>query len=243
MRTVAVVACRLESTRLYGKPMHLLGYRPIIAHLLSQLRLPHRIDEIVLAISDGPGQNVFVEVAKQEGLRWHIGSEMDVLRRTVESAEMADAETVIRVTPDCPFAYWDNVDEMIETHERERAALTVTEHLPHGTAVEVIDLATLRWICDSPDSEARHHEHSTMYISEHPNRYKILRRDAPEDLRRPDIRLTVDLPEDLILMRRIYDALAAEGEPIPVRRIVQFLDANPEVRAINGSIETLHLWR
>ena len=243
MKTVAVVACRLESTRLYGKPMHLLGDQPIIAHLLSALRQPKRIDEIVLAISDGPGQGVFVDVAKREGIGYWIGSELDVLYRTVKTAEMASAETVIRVTPDCPFAYWENVDEMIETHESQKAHLTVTEHLPHGAAVEVIDWATLKWICESPDSEARHHEHSTMYISEHPERYKILRMDAPEDLRRPDIRLTVDLPEDLILVRRIYDALHSQGEPIPIRPIVQYLDAHPEVREINGAIETLHLWK
>jgi spore coat polysaccharide biosynthesis protein SpsF len=223
--------------------MHLLGDRPIIDHLISALRKPKRIDEIVLAISDGPGQRVFIDVAKQHGLRYLIGSEQDVLARTVGAARLAGAETVIRVTTDCPFVYWENVDEMVDTHVEEGAHLTVTEHLPHGAAIEVIDWKTLDWICQSPESEARHHEHSTMYISEHPDRYKIIRMAAPEDLRRADIRLTVDLPEDLILVRRIYESLRDLGEPIPIRSIIAFLDAHPEVREINVAVETLHLWK
>ena len=44
-----------------------------------------------------------------------------------------------------------------------------------------------------------------------------------------DLRLTVDYPEDLILCRAVYDALASSAPLIPLRQIISFLDGRPDL--------------
>ena len=46
---------------------------------------------------------------------------------------------------------------------------------------------------------------------------------APEPMRRLDIRLTVDYPEDLVLCRRVHEALKPLGPRIPIAEIIEFL--------------------
>jgi spore coat polysaccharide biosynthesis protein SpsF (cytidylyltransferase family) len=49
---------------------------------------------------------------------------------------------------------------------------------------------------------------------------------------RTDVRLDLDYPEDIELIRRIYEALY-KGKPIPLEEVYQFLDSNPELILIN----------
>ena len=53
----------------------------------------------------------------------------------------------------------------------------------------------------------------TLYFKGHPEVFAMARWDAPEPVRRPHYRLTLDTPEDLELLRRVYGALyrAEEG--------------------------------
>jgi spore coat polysaccharide biosynthesis protein SpsF len=72
---------------------------------------------------------------------------------------------------------------------------------------------------------------------EHPELYKTLRFQAPPAVRRPDLRLTVDYPEDLIVCREIAMALGKEGPLFSLESIVAYLDAHPSLNAINKKIE------
>jgi len=141
-------------------------------------------------------------------------------------------DIVVRFTTECPFIYVENLGEMIRRHIEEEADLTVCENLPDGAYGEVISLGALRR--SHQEGEDRHRTAwVSLYIFENPGKFKILRLLPPEPLRRPDLRITVDYPEDLVVCRKIYEALGSEGKRIAVESIIKFLDANPEVKAVN----------
>ena len=50
---------------------------------------------------------------------------------------------------------------------------------------------------------------------------------APENIKRTDIRLTVDYPEDLVVCRAVYDHFKDLAPRILVKKIIKFLDENP----------------
>lgn len=243
MKSTAVLACRLESTRLFGKPMQLINDLPIILHLISRLRKPKKIDEIVLAISDEPGQHVFIDLARKNGLRHVIGDQKDVLGRLIKGGDLAQTDIVVRTTTENPYIYWENLDELIELHIKNRADLTVTEHLPLGSFLEVISLTAMKKA--HHDGEDRHRsELCTLYICENPEKFKIQKVKPPEKLRRPDIRLTVDTPQDLILVRTIWEKLSPIKEMFSINDIVDLFEADPSLMRINNSNkETLYLWK
>ncbi|MCB0056670.1 MAG: N-acetylneuraminate synthase family protein [Caldilineaceae bacterium] len=242
MKVAATLACRAESVRLYGKPMQLVGDRPIIHHLIRQLRMVSALDEIVLAISEGPSQGVFVDFAQREGLPYVVGPEKDVLKRLIMAAEAVGADIALRTTTENPYIYWENIDELIRLHVENNADLTVTERLPLGAFVEIISVDALRK--SHRHGEDRHRsELCTLFIAENPDLFTIQRVAAPLEIERPDIRLTVDTPQDLIVVRAIWDALQNDNELIRMADIVEFLDAHPEIRQINTGENTLYLWK
>lgn len=243
-RVVATLPCRNASNRLYAKPLQRLGELTILDYLVARLRSVRRIDEIVLAISEGIENEIFVGHARRLGLRAIVGDERDVQQRLIDAGQAGDADHLVRVTTECPFVHVGNLDELIEAHITAGAALSVCEGLPEGTYAEIIDLRSLK---DAHDrGEARHRsELSTLYLFEHPERYRLLRVEAPAGLRRPEIRLTVDYPEDLIVCRAVAEALGANGMLFSLEDIIVFLDAHPEIMAINSWISagTGRIWR
>ena len=241
MKVAAVLACRAESSRLYGKPMQLVGDRPIIQHLIDRLRLVQFIDEIVLAISDGPSHGVFVHYAEEQGLSYVIGQEKDVLGRLILAADSVQADIVVRITTENPFIYWENVDDLVREHIAHDADLTVAEGLPLGAFIEVVSLDALKR--SHRYGEDRHRsEFCTLFIAENPGIFTIWRVDSPTKLRRPDIRLTVDTPLDLILARMLWTELHCDDRLITIEEIVDFLETHPDVAAINAEERSLYLW-
>jgi spore coat polysaccharide biosynthesis protein SpsF len=234
-RVVAALACRVQSKRLYAKPLQLIGDKTILEHQLDQLRRAPQIDEIVLAISEGTENCPFLDIAKKHGLKYVLGDQRDVLHRLILAGRVGKATLVFRVTTECPYLYLDNIGELVDAHIKNDNDLTVCERLPEGTYFELINLKALERSHAEGDDRYRS-EFCTRYIFDHPEWFKIGKHTPPTPLQRPDIRLTVDYPEDLIVMRNIYDALKATT-PIPIRSIIEFLDRHPEIKAINSQVD------
>jgi spore coat polysaccharide biosynthesis protein SpsF (cytidylyltransferase family) len=75
---------------------------------------------------------------------------------------------------------------------------------------------------------------------EHPERYKTVKLLAPEKVRRPDLRLTVDYPEDLIVCRQVAEALGKDGPLFPLEAVVEYLDTHPKLNTMNNGIDAGH---
>lgn len=241
-KVAATLACRAESIRLYGKPLQLVGDRPIVQHLIDRLRQVSAIDEIVLAISEGPSVGVFTDYAEREGLAYIIGPEKDVLGRLILAADHVRANIAVRSTTENPYVYWENLDGLIHAHIEEGADLTVTEHLPFGAFLEVISVEALRRA--HRHGEDRHRsELCTLFIAENPGLFKVRRIPAPPEVHAPDLRLTVDDPQDLIVVRTLWSALQREGHLITISEIVQFVREHPEVVARSVGEPALYLWK
>ena len=55
---------------------------------------------------------------------------------------------------------------------------------------------------------------------------------TPKELIRKDLRLTVDYPEDLIFCRKIFNHFKELAPAIPIIKIVEFIDNNPELKKL-----------
>lgn len=240
-KIVAALACRVQSKRLYGKPVQLLDVEnniTIIEYLVSFLKSVSLIDEIVLAISEGDENKPFYTLAEKMGVEYIVGSEQDVQHRLILAADKAEGSIVYRVTTECPFIYMDNFEDVLRKHVENQASLTVIEGLPEGTYYEIIDLECLKLAHD--EGESRHRsELCTLYMAENPKKFSIQKLDVDSQaLHRPDIRLTVDYPEDLIVVREVYKALKNEGQFLKIDEIIKYMDEHPQLKAVNGWIDS-----
>lgn len=230
-RLVAAIACRNQGSRLYGKPVQNLdaekGIR-IIDNIIDCLRTIDCIDEITLGISEGVENDVFKIIAEQKGLRYVVGDQIDVLSRLVKCGQLAGATDIFRVTSESPFLYYEPVEDLWRRHQDEKADATFLDDVIDGCGFEIISLEALEESHAKGDKKHRS-ELCTLYIREHHQKFKILKPDAPKELVRKDLRLTVDNPEDLAVCRIVYGAFKEQAPRIPVSEITKFLDANPKL--------------
>ncbi|PJI41896.1 hypothetical protein [Ferrovibrio sp.] len=231
-RLIAALACRNAGSRLYGKPMqNLLAGKTILDQILDTIaRLP-QIEMPVLGISEGTENQVFVEVARGRGIPYIVGSEVDVLARLIACAEAANGTDVFRVTTECPFLYSEPVERAWHDHQRYGNDITATDGLPEGTHFEIFTLEALRRSHRNGTSEHRS-ENCSRYARQNFKDFRVQAILPEAECARMDLRLTVDYPEDLVVCRRIYEALQDRAPLIPLRDIVHFLDSRPDLTAL-----------
>lgn len=233
MNVAVVLACRSESTRLYGKPLQLVGDKPIIEHIYERIQQATMVDSTVVAAADTPSQHSYIDFAEKHGLPFVVGSEADVLQRLIDAADSVDADIVVRAMTENPYIYWNGVDNAISKHIEENADLTVMEGLPSGTFVDVHSVDSLKQSHKNGDDRHRS-EYTSRFIIENPSDFTIAKLSPPEHIQQPQIRLTVDNPEDLVLVREIYDRLSDDQtQPVPLAEIIQLVENNPSLLKIN----------
>ena len=231
-RLVAVLACRLAGTRLYGKPLqNLTPGKTILAHIVEYLRAEQAADEVVLAIADGPDAAALVAAADALSCRYVLGSEEDVLGRLILAAEATGATDVLRKTTESPYFATDEMHAARARHIGGSSDITVVDHVPLGTAVECYTLDALkRSHMDGRDEDRS--ELVSNYARHNQAHFTIDIVAPPTALRRTDVRLTVDYPEDLIISREVYRELQAFAPSFPLGRIVEFYDRRPDLKAL-----------
>lgn len=248
-RLVAVLACRNTGSRLYGKPLQNLDVEAgvtILDHIIDCLKSIHAIQDIVLAIAQGPENEGFVHSAKKHRIRHIFGDEEDVLMRLIKGARAANASDIFRVTSESPFVYFDAVDNLWAKQVDENHDCVFLDDIVQGCGFEILKLTALEQSHQNGDRRHRS-ELCTLYIRENPGQFKVSRYRPPESLIRKDLRLTVDYPEDLVVCRNIYMHFRNTAPRIPVKDIVGFLDKHQHLKQLvepytKQGYSSMYLW-
>ena len=234
-KIAAILACRNDSERMYGKPLQKMGKFAILHHLINQIKTSKKIDEIVLAISEAPGNDIFIEFAKKENLKFVIGDDKDVLERLIIGGKSVDAQIIFRVTSENPFIFWEGIDSIVSKHIDKKFDFSFYDSLPIGSSFELINLKSLEK--SHKEGKTKHRsELCSLFIRENQKRFKINKMKPPKAVSYPEIRLTVDTPEDLILIRLIHNQIGKLDKPIPLKNVIKFLNSNKQLMKINSGI-------
>jgi len=101
--TVLILQARRGSTRLPGKVLlEVLPGRTMLDLTLERLWAAALVDQIVVAVPEGPADDPVAAEAARAGAKVYRGPEADVLTRYLGAAVEFGADTVVRVTSDCP---------------------------------------------------------------------------------------------------------------------------------------------
>jgi spore coat polysaccharide biosynthesis protein SpsF len=239
MRRVAILQARMTSERLPGKVLADVAGRPMIEHQLRRLSRCERIDELVIATTTNADDDPLVALAGRLGVRWHRGSEHDVLDRYAGAAREAGADLVVRLTSDCPLADAGEVDLVVAALEERRATCDYASNglepsLPRGLDAE----ALWRDVLERTDRMATSkpaREHVTWFVySERPELFALHSVRRPHDA--ADLRWTVDTEADLAMVRRLYGDLGLAERDVPLADTIAYVRAHPEIAAMNANV-------
>jgi spore coat polysaccharide biosynthesis protein SpsF (cytidylyltransferase family) len=224
VRTVAVVLqARMGSTRLPGKALERLAGRTLLGHCIARLR-EARAGRVVVATTTRAEDDELVVEARRWGAVVCRGSEHDVLERYVGAASMTGADLVVRATGDNPAVDPGSLVRLLGVVHATGADHAVERGLPYGSTVEIVSAAALRRAAAMATDPADR-EHVTTLIRRQDSGFRCAIAEAPESLRRPDLRFTVDTATDLAYMRQVI-ALAERraGRPATLATMIAAAD-------------------
>jgi spore coat polysaccharide biosynthesis protein SpsF len=233
--TALILQARLDSTRLPGKALLLLGGKPLLLRVMEALNRV-RADLRVLACPEDCAAS-FAPLAAEAGFELSPGPKDDVLARYGIAVRRFKVDRVIRAPGDNPFVFADAAGRIADERTETNADYAAYAGLPHGAGVEAINAEALL----RAEKEARmpaDREHVCPYLYNHPDVFTLHRPLAPACWQGPSLRVTVDTPEDLRRAERLYAALdrirAGEAEDTRYR--------GESVLAACRELEASHPW-
>ncbi len=234
MGAIAIVQARVGSTRFRNKIMEkVYGEQTVLETVLKRMAMPNpstkNVDRIVLAIPDTMENDVLENYGRKLGYRVSRGSENDVLKRFTYAALGEGCDTIVRVTSDCPLvdpAIISDMMAMFVSGNFDYVGNTIPGFdfpYPDGFDVEIMSLRTLCHAYHNAKSKYDR-EHVTSYIYSNPEMFKCGM--YPEDFGyKTDIRLSINIPEDLNRIRYIFNNL---GDSCSYTEIMKFVRSNDE---------------
>jgi spore coat polysaccharide biosynthesis protein SpsF len=227
----------MGSARLPGKVMMDLSGEPMLAHVVERVSRARTIDAVVVATTVNPDDDAIVDLCRNRGWHSYRGSEHDVLDRYHSAALEYEADMVVRITSDCPVIDPELVDYVVSEFVRlqpeiDYASNTLDPHTyPRGLDTEILRFDVLEKVWGLA-KEQPSREHVTLYIYRHPEMFRLHGVYGKEDY--SGRRWTVDTPEDLELIRLLFDYFG--NNTFSWRQILEVLETHPHWQAINSGI-------
>ena len=233
-RVLLVVQARMGSTRLPGKVLEDLGGMPVLEWVVRACRAARRVDEVVVATSTDPGDDVLVGVCARLDVPLVRGSEDDVLSRYLLALEQHPADAVVRITADCPFTDPALVDAVVAAWQADPTldyvSTVLVRTLPHGLDVELVTADALRRV--GATATDHHRVHVTSAVHTDPDGFSVMGLCFAPDA--SGVRVTLDTPEDLAMLRAV---VAARGTSLPSRaELVRLFRDRPDLAALNAEV-------
>jgi spore coat polysaccharide biosynthesis protein SpsF len=244
--STAIIQARMSSSRLPGKVLREIGAansaarQPMLAHVVERAKQARLVQQVIVATTTDPSDDAIERLCAERGYPCYRGSLPDVLDRYYQAARQHQAETIVRITADCPLLDPAVVDLTIRAFldgydfAANRLPPPWTRSLPIGLDTEVCSFAALERAWKEAD-QPFHREHVMPYLYEGVSlspsptpppsispSYHVTHGVSPRGFRiaqlhhSPDygaLRWTVDTPADLELVQQIFAHLTADKKP------------------------------
>lgn len=223
----------MSSTRLPGKVLRSHGGSTVLERVL---RLTQSFAcQAVVCTSTDASDDPIERYCRQRAVPCVRGSLNDVFRRfrqALESPLVARTPWFFRITADCPLLSRELGQALLDARNAELDYLCFDDAaLPRGITAELVRRAAFESI-DAGAIDAAEREHVTVGLRER-GEFRTLQLPVPAALAHPELRLTLDYPEDEALLQ----ALWAVDDRITAEQAVAYLLRHPELARINAGCQ------
>lgn len=214
---------RLDSLRLPNKALLNLENHCVISHAMHALNEVHADIRCILTTEDS--RNKLKPLTEKTGWQIFTGARDDVLSRYVHAGRHYGVRRIIRATGDNPLVSASMANAALALSKCSNSHYTGFSSLPVGAGVEILDFVALEEAhAEALDSYER--EHVAPFLYHRPQRFRILRPQAPQRVRMPNLRITLDTEEDYAFLQLLFSTLY-HGKPIELFEVVKWFKENP----------------
>ena len=236
MEIGCIIQARMGSTRLPGKVLEELeAGKSCLEYVIQQLEDVFDIKNMVIATTFLEEDDVIEKFCVERGINVFRGEPKNVLDRYYNCAKEFSIQNIVRITSDCPLIDPKIVLELIKkmkTGEFDYVSNALNRTFPIGLDAEIFTFHALEqsWKVAQLQSEK---EHVTPFIKKNPKSFKQYNLES--DKNKSNIRVTLDVPEDLMLIRNIVSKIS--NRPILYKDLMELFEREPEILAINKNIK------
>ena len=236
-RVVAIIQARMSSSRLPGKVLQEISGTPMLLHVVNRARRASAVDDLMVATTTDDSDEPIETLCDHYGIPIYRGSQYDVLDRYYRAALQANADVIVRITADCPLIDPEEIDRTVDAFFNSGVDFAANRlpwgrNVPIGFDTEVCTFAVLEraW---KEAKEPFEREHVMPYLYDTPDRFKVLLVNRDPDY--GHYRWTVDTPEDLAFIRKIFQAFGGRDD-MTYQEILNLIHTHPEYQSINAGV-------
>ena len=243
IKVAAIIQARRGSTRLPDKVFLELSNKPLLEHVVNRLKKSDLLQEIIIATTDLPDDNLIQTWANSNNISVFRGSENNVLERYYEAAKKFQIDVIVRITADDPFKDYRLVDEAVRVLIDNKLDFVCNNNpvsFPEGLDVEVLTFNALEVSYNNVISDFDK-EHVTQYIHKNKDKFNIANIQNEKDL--SFHRWTLDTIEDYQFAQKIYSELYKEGYVFLREEVLELLEKSPLILELNNKVNRSDLYR
>ncbi len=238
-RVVAIIQARMGSTRLPGKVLADIGGQPMLARVVERARRAKTVDEVAVATTTDPADEVVAAMCVEKGYAWVRGHPTDVLDRYYHAARRFQADVIVRLTADCPLIDPEVIDLTVRAFlDADPPVDLVANRLPQGRTfpigldTEVCSFTALEeaW---THAKQPHEREHVMPYLYEVPGRFRVVLVNNDKDYGM--LRWTVDTADDLELVRAIFARFKGRDDS-SWWEVLKLFEQEPSLGEINAGV-------
>jgi len=241
MKTAIFIPARISSTRLPNKPLLEIKGKPVIEHLIERMKSAKLPDIVVLCTTNSPEDEKLVKLAQKNKIKYFRGSEKDILERYLGAAMKYDIDFIVNVDGDDILCDPEYVDKTIDIFIKKNPDVVKWEGLPFGAAPLGIKVSALKKVYNEKDVDDTETGWGLYFTKNKKLSVEILQADST--VRYPEIRMSLDYPEDFVFFNKIFEELCAPGKNMSLPDIITFLKSNPQIIKINEGLQEKYLKR
>jgi spore coat polysaccharide biosynthesis protein SpsF (cytidylyltransferase family)/sialic acid synthase SpsE len=227
-----VVNARTASTRLPSKALLKIQGKETLALLIERMKFCKSVDQVVLATSDQPRDDVLADLAKRSGIEVFRGSEEKVAERLLGTVRAFKFDHFVRVTGDDLLRDVGLIDEAVKLHLESHADYTDMKNITYGCDSEVISHRALATVVERA-TKIENTEYLTWYLDDASS---FVCRSVDGSKFATTHRLTLDTQEDFQVFTAIFDKLYQPGKCLELNDALHFLNQNPLIANLNQTI-------
>lgn len=227
MQIDAIIQARMGSKRYYGKVLREIAGKSLLLMVVERARKIKGIGRAIVATTNRARDKKIIRFCEDNGILWFAGDEDDVLGRYVEASKKFRSDIVIRLTADNPLVEPKIIQLLVKAHLENRNDYTFSAGFPLGSSGEIFNASSLEEASQVAEKPIWR-EHLGVFFLEGKHNFKVGFVKAPKGLREPKIRLTVDVPKDLVTIRNIIKHFN-NRDRIGLEEIIDVWHREPEI--------------
>lgn len=204
------ITARLKSTRLKNKILLDLNGKSVLDRVIERAKKVQGVDGVVLCTSTDPQDSILYKNALANKIEFYAGHPDDVLKRLLDAALYYQYDAFVSITADNPFFSIYTSELSVNFYKQQKFDFINTTGLPVGCATYMLDVKALQivdFIKNQTDTEIW-----GPFINR-PDFFNVVELKITNSPINCETRITLDYPEDYLLIRKIYNKFNRNAIP------------------------------